>query len=134
MPFQPSPGRYRWRRVIAASGVLTSFVALATIGHDGQPGLVSLWLLCDGLALAGLSLHAMRKERRAGPGRLPRREEGCPGPAGDAAVVDGRDPRRARRGAARPPGAADHGRGERGDPPVRAAAADARPARRADLA
>ena len=55
------PGRYRWRRAIAARGVLTSFVALAAIGHDGQPSLVSLWLLCAGLALAALSLHAIRK-------------------------------------------------------------------------
>src|SRR5688572_32517828 len=66
MSTEPSPGRYRWRRAIAACGVLTSFVALAAIGHDGQPGLVSLWLLCAGLALAALSLHAIRKERRAG--------------------------------------------------------------------
>ena len=66
MPSEPSPGRYRWRRAIAARGVLTSFVALAAIGHDGQPSLVSLWLLCAGLALAALSLHAIRKERRAG--------------------------------------------------------------------
>ena len=65
MPSEPSPGRYRWRRVIAACGVLTSLVALGAIGHDGQPGLVSLWLLCAGLALAALSLHAIRKERRA---------------------------------------------------------------------
>jgi diguanylate cyclase (GGDEF)-like protein/PAS domain S-box-containing protein len=65
MPSEPSLGRYRWRRVIAACGVLTSLVALGAIGHDGQPGLVSLWLLCAGLALAALSLHAVRKERRA---------------------------------------------------------------------
>src|SRR5687768_2881897 len=65
MPSEPSPGRYRWRRAIAACGVLTSFVALGAIGHDGQPGVVSLWLLFAGLALAGLSLHAIRKERRA---------------------------------------------------------------------
>ena len=65
MPSEPSLGRYRWRRVIAASGVLTSLVALGAIGHDGQPGLVSLWLLCAGLGLAALSLHAVRKERRA---------------------------------------------------------------------
>src|SRR5829696_3876529 len=66
MPSEQSPARYRWRRVVAACGVLTSFVALAAIGHDGQPGIVSLWLLCAGLGLAGLSLHTMRKERRAG--------------------------------------------------------------------
>ena len=66
MPSEQTSGRYRWRRAIAASGVLTSLVALAAIGHDGQPGLVSLWLLFAGLALAALSLHAMRKERRAG--------------------------------------------------------------------
>jgi diguanylate cyclase (GGDEF)-like protein/PAS domain S-box-containing protein len=66
MPSELTSGRYRWRRAIAASGVLTSLVALAAIGHDGQPGLVSLWLLFAGLALAALSLHAMRKERRAG--------------------------------------------------------------------
>ena len=65
MPSEPSLGRYRWRRVIAACGVLTSLVALGAIGHDGQPGLVSLWLLCAGLGLAALSLHAIRKERRA---------------------------------------------------------------------
>ena len=58
-------GRFRWRRLIAAVGVLTSFVALGAIGHDGQPGVVSLWLLFAGLALATLSLHAMRKERAA---------------------------------------------------------------------
>src|SRR5215210_6586585 len=66
MPSDQSPARYRWRRVVAACGVLTSFVALAAIGHDGQPGLLSLWLLCAGLGLAALSLHTMRKERRAG--------------------------------------------------------------------
>ena len=65
MPSELSPGRYRWRRVIAACGVLTSLVALGAIGHDGQAGLVSLWLLCAGLGLAALSLHAIRKERRA---------------------------------------------------------------------
>ncbi len=65
MPSEPSLGRYRWRRLIAACGVLTSLVALGAIGHDGQPGLVSLWLLCAGLGLAALSLHAIRKERRA---------------------------------------------------------------------
>ena len=68
-PWMPSPpttrGRFRWRRLIAAIGVLTSFVALGTIGHEGQPHLVSLWLLFAGLALAALSLHAMRKERAA---------------------------------------------------------------------
>jgi len=66
MPSEQSPARYRWRRVVAACGVITSFVALGAIGHDGQPGIVSLWLLCAGLALAGLSLHAIRKERRTG--------------------------------------------------------------------
>ena len=66
MPSEQTSGRYRWRRAIAASGVVTSLVALAAIGHDGQPGVVSLWLLFAGLALAALSLHAMRKERRAG--------------------------------------------------------------------
>jgi diguanylate cyclase (GGDEF)-like protein/PAS domain S-box-containing protein len=65
MPSEQSPARYRFRRAVAASGVVTSLVALAAIGHDGQPGLVSLWLLCAGLALAALSLHAIRKERRA---------------------------------------------------------------------
>src|SRR5919199_1878762 len=55
----------RSRRVVAACGVITSLVALGAIGHEGQPGLVSLWLLCAGLALAGLSLHAMRRERAA---------------------------------------------------------------------
>jgi diguanylate cyclase (GGDEF)-like protein/PAS domain S-box-containing protein len=63
MSSEQSPAR--WRRAIAACGVLTSIVALATIGHDGQPRLVSLWLLVAGLALAVLSLHAIRKERRA---------------------------------------------------------------------
>jgi hypothetical protein len=52
MPSEQDPARYAWRRVVAACGVLTSFVALAAIGHDGQPGLVSLWLLCAGLGLA----------------------------------------------------------------------------------
>ena len=75
MPSEQSPGPYRWRRLIAACGVLTSFVALAAIGHDGQPGLVSLWLLCAGLALAALSLHAVRKERRAGELLARRRDE-----------------------------------------------------------
>jgi diguanylate cyclase (GGDEF)-like protein/PAS domain S-box-containing protein len=65
MPTEHTSGRYRWRRAIAACGVLTSFVALGAIGHDGQPSLVSLWLAVAGLALAGLSLHAIRKERRA---------------------------------------------------------------------
>jgi diguanylate cyclase (GGDEF)-like protein/PAS domain S-box-containing protein len=51
--------------VVAACGVVTSLVALGAIGHEGQPGLVSLWLLCAGLALAALSLHAMRRERAA---------------------------------------------------------------------
>jgi diguanylate cyclase (GGDEF)-like protein/PAS domain S-box-containing protein len=59
----PQRGTSRWRRIIAGCGALTSFVALAAIGREGQPGLVSLWLLFAGLALAGLSLHAMRKER-----------------------------------------------------------------------
>ena len=58
-------GTNRWRRVIAGCGALTSLVALAAIGREGQPGLVSLWLLFAGLALAALSLHAMRKERAA---------------------------------------------------------------------
>ena len=66
MPSEQTSGRYRWRRAIAACGVLTSLVALAAIGNDGQPRLVSLWLLFAGLALAALSLHAIRKERRAG--------------------------------------------------------------------
>jgi diguanylate cyclase (GGDEF)-like protein/PAS domain S-box-containing protein len=66
MPSEQTSGRYRWRRAIAASGVVTSLAALAAIGHDGQPGLLSLWLLFAGLALAALSLHAMRKERRSG--------------------------------------------------------------------
>ena len=66
MPSQPTrTGPSGWRRLIAACGVLTSLAALAAIGHDGQPGVISLWLLCAGLALAGLSLHAMRKERAA---------------------------------------------------------------------
>ena len=59
-------GPYRWRRAIAACGVLTSIVALAAMGNDGQPRLVSLWLLFAGVALAALSVHAVRKERRAG--------------------------------------------------------------------
>ena len=33
-------GPYRWRRAIAACGVLTSIVALAAMGNDGQPRLV----------------------------------------------------------------------------------------------
>ncbi len=66
MPSDESPARYRWRRFVAACGVVTSLVALAAIGDDGQTHLVSLWLLCSGLALAALSLHAIRKERRAG--------------------------------------------------------------------
>ncbi len=53
-------GRFRWRRLIAAIGVLTSFVALAAIGHEGQPGVVSLWLLFAGLALAALDLAVGR--------------------------------------------------------------------------
>ena len=61
-----TPGRYRWTRVIAACGVLTSIVALAAIADDGHGRLVSLWLLFAGLALAFLSIHAIRKERRAG--------------------------------------------------------------------
>ena len=61
-----SPGRYRWRRAIAACGVLTSVVAIAAIFNDGQGRLVSLWLLFAGLALAILSVHAIRKERSAG--------------------------------------------------------------------
>jgi diguanylate cyclase (GGDEF)-like protein/PAS domain S-box-containing protein len=65
MPSERTPRPDRWRRAIAACGVLTSLVALAAIGHEGQPRLVSLWLLCAGLALAALSLHARRKERRA---------------------------------------------------------------------
>ena len=60
-----TPGRYRWRRAIAACGVLTSIVAIAAIFNDGQNRLVSLWLLFAGLALAVLSVHAIRKERRA---------------------------------------------------------------------
>ncbi len=52
-------------RLIAGAGVLTSLVALAAIGIDGQPGVVSLWLLFAGLALAALSVHAMRRERAA---------------------------------------------------------------------
>jgi diguanylate cyclase (GGDEF)-like protein/PAS domain S-box-containing protein len=60
-----SPGPYRWRRAIAACGVLTSIVAIAAIFNDGQNRLVSLWLLFAGVALAFLSLHAIRKERRA---------------------------------------------------------------------
>src|SRR5829696_3650733 len=65
MPTEQSPGPYRWRRAIAACGVLTSIVALASIAHDGQSRLVSLWLLVAGAALAVLSVHAIRKERRA---------------------------------------------------------------------
>ncbi len=66
MRLQPTTrGRFRWRRLIAASGVLTSLVALGAIGHEGQPRLVSLWLLFAGLALAALSLHAVRRERAA---------------------------------------------------------------------
>ena len=61
----PQQGTNRWRRVIAGCGALTSLVALAAIGREGQPALVSLWLLFAGLALAALSLHAMRKERAA---------------------------------------------------------------------
>jgi diguanylate cyclase (GGDEF)-like protein/PAS domain S-box-containing protein len=60
-----SPGPYRWRRAIAACGALTSVVALAAIAQDDQPRLVSLWLLFAGVALAVLSVHAIRKERRA---------------------------------------------------------------------
>ncbi len=61
----PRRGTTVARRLVAACGVLTSLVALAAIGREGQPGLVSLWLLFAGLALAALSLHSMRKERAA---------------------------------------------------------------------
>jgi diguanylate cyclase (GGDEF)-like protein/PAS domain S-box-containing protein len=60
-----SPGRYRWRRAIAACGALTSIVGLAAIAQDDQSRLVSLWLLFAGVALAVLSVHAIRKERSA---------------------------------------------------------------------
>ena len=66
MPSERSSRPDRWRRAIAACGVLTSLVALAAIGQQGQAGLISLWLLCAGLALAALSMHAVRKERQAG--------------------------------------------------------------------
>src|SRR3712207_5574477 len=66
MPSEPSSRPDRWRRAIASCGVLTSLVALAAIGQQGQAGLISLWLLGAGLALAALSMHAVRKERQAG--------------------------------------------------------------------
>src|SRR6476646_9548068 len=59
----PSRGPFRWRRLVAACGVATSLVALGTIGFDGQLSLASLWLLFAGVALAVLSVHAIRKER-----------------------------------------------------------------------
>jgi len=65
MRSETTRARLRWRPLTAAAGVLTALVALVAIGHEGQPRLVSLWLLFAGLALATLSLHAMRKERAA---------------------------------------------------------------------
>jgi hypothetical protein len=64
MPLEArSRGWFRWRRFIAACGVMTSLVALRTIAAEGEAGLISLWLLCAGIALAGLSIQAIRKER-----------------------------------------------------------------------
>ena len=49
---------------------LTSLVALAAIGREGQPGLLSLWLLFVGLALAGAEpARDPRGARRAGAAR-----------------------------------------------------------------
>src|SRR5688572_29638506 len=62
----PSPrsstARFRWRRLVAACGAITSLVALVSLvpGNGEQPDLLSLWLLVSGLALAVLSLHAAR--------------------------------------------------------------------------
>src|SRR5688500_7093329 len=60
-----SRGWYRWRRIAAACGVMTSLVATATIVQEHEAGLLTLWLLFAGLALAALSVQAMRKERAA---------------------------------------------------------------------
>jgi diguanylate cyclase (GGDEF)-like protein/PAS domain S-box-containing protein len=65
MDSTPSRGPLSWRRGVAACGVATSLVGVATVGLDRQPLVVSLWLLFAGIALAALSVHAMRKERAA---------------------------------------------------------------------
>lgn len=58
-------GQFPWRRLVAACGVATSLVALGTIASEEEVGLTTVWLLVAGLALAVLSLHALRMERRA---------------------------------------------------------------------
>jgi diguanylate cyclase (GGDEF)-like protein/PAS domain S-box-containing protein len=63
MDSPPSRGPFRWRRIVAACGVATSLVALGTIGVEGHLRFVTLWLLFSGVALAALSVHAIRKER-----------------------------------------------------------------------
>jgi diguanylate cyclase (GGDEF)-like protein/PAS domain S-box-containing protein len=65
MDTTPSRGPFRWRRLVAACGVATSLVAVASIVLGGRPSLTSLWLLFAGAALAVLSVHALRKERVA---------------------------------------------------------------------
>jgi diguanylate cyclase (GGDEF)-like protein/PAS domain S-box-containing protein len=56
---------YRWRRFVAACGVITSVVAMVTIAQEHEAGILTLWLLFAGLALAGLSVQTIRKERAA---------------------------------------------------------------------
>jgi diguanylate cyclase (GGDEF)-like protein/PAS domain S-box-containing protein len=60
-----SRGPLSWRRAVAVGGAATSLAGVATLGLDRQPLLVSLWLILAGVALAALSVHAMRKERVA---------------------------------------------------------------------
>src|SRR5215208_2230280 len=68
MPGPPAsdPTRFRGRRIFAGCGVITSIAALVTlaIGVHRQP-VLGFWLLISGLALAALSVHAMRGERAA---------------------------------------------------------------------
>src|SRR6201991_2468164 len=60
-----SRGWFRWRRFIAACGVMTSLVATASIVHEHEAGLLPLWLVFAGVPRPVLSLQAMRKERAA---------------------------------------------------------------------
>jgi diguanylate cyclase (GGDEF)-like protein/PAS domain S-box-containing protein len=57
-------GRSRWP-LIAACGVATALAGALAQLDAGEPSLTSLWLLGAGVALAALSLYAMRKERAA---------------------------------------------------------------------